>query len=83
MQDKTKLLKKIQMFDFCLTDINLYLDSHPFCKDGLEYFNKYNQLRKIALEEYTKNYGPLTISDVDPSQYWTWAEGPWPWEKGE
>ena len=83
MQSKDNLMKKIQMYDFCLTDIGLYLDSHPFCKDGLAYFKKYNELRKAAVEEYTRMYGPITPSDVNPTSHWTWAEGPWPWEKGE
>jgi len=83
MEDRDKLLKKIQMYDFNITDINLYLDSHPFCKDGLEYFKKYNDLRKAACEEYTTKYGPLTVNSVVANSHWTWAEGPWPWEKGE
>lgn len=76
-------MRKIQMYDFCVADISLYLNSHPFCKDGLEYFNKYNALSKAAREEYAKNFGPLTISDVNSTNHWTWVEDPWPWEKGE
>lgn len=81
MQSKDNLLKKIQIYDFCLTEINLYLDSHPFDPKGLEYFEKYRDLRKAAVDEYTKNYGPITIKNVDTSNnYWTWVEDPWPWE---
>ena len=80
MNDKDNLLKRIQMYDFFLNEINLYLDTHPFCRNGLDYYNKYNALRKAACAEYSEKYGPLSISNVNTTDHWTWVDGPWPWE---
>lgn len=81
MLEKNKLLKQIQMYDFCIDDISIYLDSHPNCKEGLEFFKKYNELRKVACAEYAEKYGPLSINAVNSTQKWTWISDPWPWEK--
>ncbi len=83
MKERDSLLKKVQMYEFCLVDINLYLDSHPFCKDGLAYYKKYSALSKEARDEYTAKYGPICPSDVDVSHHWTWVDAPWPWEVEE
>lgn len=80
MKERDSLLKKVQMYQFCLFDIHLYLDSHPFCKEALEYYKKYSELSKEANREYTEKFGPLNHSDVDVSHHWTWVDGPWPWE---
>lgn len=78
-----ELMEKIQMYDFCLTELNLYLDTHPNCPYGLELFKKYNKLRNDAYDEYVMNYGPITINDVCSNSKWTWATENWPWQKGE
>jgi len=83
MKEKDSLLRRIQMYSFCIYDIVLYLDSHPACKNALDYFKKYNDLKKSAMAEYTQKFGALCISDVDTSQNWTWVNDPWPWERGE
>jgi len=83
MLEKDKLLKKIQMYGFCIKDVSLYLDTHPTDKSGLEYFKKYNDLMKAASAEYAEKYGPLSISDVNSTTRWTWVSDPWPWERGE
>ena len=77
------LMKKIQMYDFCLNELNLYLDTHPNSQKGLEMFHKYNKLLSEACDEYTMMYGPITINDVSSKCKWTWATEKWPWEKGE
>jgi len=83
LSEKSVLLKKIQMYDFCLTEVSLYLDTHPTCINALEYFKKYNDMKKTACAEYAEKYGPLSISAVNNTQNWTWVSAPWPWERGE
>ena len=68
------------MYSFCLMEITLYLDTHPFCKDGLAFYKKYRDLMNSAIEMYTEKYGPLSPHNVPADSHWTWAEGPWPWE---
>ncbi|MFA5658796.1 MAG: spore coat protein CotJB [Oscillospiraceae bacterium] len=83
MQERDRLMKNIQMYDFFLVELNLFLDTHPRCREALDYFRKYNEMKKAACEEYARLYGPLTISQAAATDSWAWVEGPWPWEKGE
>ena len=39
--EKQKLMRKLMACSFALTEANLYLDSHPTCKMGLEYYKKH------------------------------------------
>lgn len=85
MPDRDSLMKKIQTYDFYLVDLHLFLDSHPNCKEALEYFKKYKELSDAARDEYAKNFGPITASQSlkCDKNAWAWIESPWPWEKGE
>ena len=50
----------------------------------MEYFEKYQEMRKCALREYAKYYSPLTIDTVrtDSCENWSWIDEPWPWQEG-
>ncbi len=80
MDSRQQLMKKIQMYSFMLTDLHLYLDSHPFCQNGLHYFKKYEDMLAMATKEYEENYGPITLSSAANGDYWSWVDEPWPWE---
>lgn len=80
--DKKRLFKTIQMYGFAIDEIVLYLDTHPNCRNALNYYHKYNNLRSAAVEEYNKNFGPLTAKQVQSQEKWTWTHEPWPWERG-
>lgn len=81
--DKEALLQFINEVSFAITDINLFLDTHPCDEDALEYYEKYKELRLEALNEYAKYYGPLLADNVETKcGRWQWVEGPWPWEGG-
>lgn len=79
--DRDKLFKKIQMYGFSIDEIVLYLDTHPNCQRALEYYHKYNKLRREAVEEYNKLYGPLNNKQVMCRDNWSWTREPWPWER--
>ncbi len=81
MNSKEKLYKVIQMYGFALDEVRIYLDTHPNCKKGLAYYHKYNKLKKEAVSEYIKIYGPLKSSQVESHDNWTWATECWPWER--
>lgn len=81
--DRRKLLMFITEVSFAIDDSVLYLDTHPEDKDALEYYETYKKLRKQALAEYTKLYGPLLNEDVNSCNYWAWVKDPWPWEVQE
>ena len=82
MTNRCLSLKKIQIIDFVLNDTVLYLDTHPNCKEALEYYNKYLEMRKSAVKEYVSLFGPIELTDTNVcGGSWKWSDGPCPWEK--
>ena len=79
--EKLALLRKIQVVDFALQEVNLFLDTHPRCK-ALTYYEMYRKLRHELHMEFTTKYGPITRNDITNTDNWTWINDPWPWEKG-
>lgn len=82
-KEQMKLLKQVRMHAFAVVEANLYLDSHPDCKDGLEYYRKHNKAYEEAKAKYEKEYTPLTVNGAMNDDKWKWATDPWPWERGE
>ncbi|MGN0666379.1 MAG: spore coat protein CotJB [Huintestinicola sp.] len=76
------LLNAIQMYDFYLYELQLYLDTHPTCRNGLNAFKRYKELRAQAVSAYNQRYGPITALESDCDNQFSWAAGPWPWERG-
>ncbi|EGC01349.1 MULTISPECIES: spore coat protein CotJB [Ruminococcus] len=83
LNDKQKLMRKLQQSCFALAEANLYLDSHPTCKMGLEYFRRHKAEKEAIEKEYTEKYGPLTAVQSDGTKKWEWVAAPFPWERGE
>lgn len=81
--EQSKLLKSVRMHSFAALEAHLYLDSHPTCKQALEYFQKHKKAYEEALAKYEEKYAPLTVSGVNNTDEWTWATSPWPWERSE
>lgn len=78
---KKELLDKINQYSFAMNEANLYLDTHPFDTEALDYFQKYRELRVEAVKEYAKYYAPLCIDyAVCEKTPWSWVNEPWPWE---
>ncbi len=81
--EKDNLLQFISEVSFAVLDVGLYLNTHPCDKDAMLYYNKYKDLREKAMNEYSKKYGPLLMTEVENDCYWTWTEEPWPWKGGK
>ena len=80
MNDREKLLKKVQMYSFAVTDAALFLDTHPECADALAFYNKYKKLCSEAKAQYEQAYGPLDIDSEQNNARWAWVDGLFPWE---
>lgn len=74
------LLRAIQMYDFYLYELNLYLDTHPNDSQALALFKKYTTLKNAAYETYIEKYGPIT-ADQSSDDKFNWVDDPWPWER--
>ena len=78
--ERREMLKQIKCYSFAVTDLALYLDTHPDDEKALCLHNKYSKELKELKDAYQKVYGPLTF--YYPCNKWRWLEEPWPWERG-
>lgn len=75
------LLSELQAVDFVLTDLTLYLDTHPDDGDAIAQYNHLTMQRKRLKEEYEKRFGPLSGFGGSFSPYpWSYGKTPWPWQ---
>ena len=81
---RQELLQWINAVSFAVNDVTLFLDTHPDDAEALEYFEEFRTQRTRALQEYSRNYGPLTIDTATAceSDYWSWINEPWPRQEG-
>lgn len=80
-KEQEELLSEIRCHEFSITELALYLDTHPDDKKALCLHRKYcNELENMR-DMYQKVYGSLMITY--PCNKWRWLEEPWPWEGGE
>lgn len=78
---KQQLMKRVMLCGFACTDAVLYLDTHPSDTEALSYFQEHNRIYQEAVEEYSRSYGPLTLSHARHcGDYWNWVNQPWPWQ---
>ena len=78
--NREEIATKIKEYQFAITDIALYLDTHPEDEKALCLHRNYCKRAKELKDVYQKMYGPLTINY--PCKKWRWLEQPWPWERG-
>lgn len=79
--DYYKQLEELQVMDFVIVELTLYLDTHPGDMDAIRQYNEYVKNRKTFVKQFEKEFGPLTSSGYSYSKYpWEWKEAPWPWQ---
>ncbi len=81
MNERDHLLQEIRKLSFAITEVNLYLDSHPCDRDALAYYHKHNDMKTEAVRAYESKYGPLTVKGNESESVWQWVCTPWPWEE--
>lgn len=74
------LLKQVDETGFAVVDTNLYLDTHPQDTNAMNYYNQLAESYRCAVADYEAQFGPLRAADSNDTQYWSWVNGPWPWE---
>ncbi len=78
---KEDLLNKIQSLYFAITELALYLNTHPTDEKALRLHQEYANTLNDLKEKYTMAFGPLSI--CCPCDEWKWLSNPWPWERSE
>jgi spore coat protein JB len=77
---KMELLKQISSTRFMLTDLGLFLNTHPMDKETVVEYNYYVMQWRGLKEKYEMDYGMLTEHDSLSPYPWQWIDEPWPWE---
>ena len=78
---REEMMEKIKCLNFAITELGLYLDTHPEDEKALCLHRKYCKEYRDITDKYQKVYGPLSIKF--PCNKWRWLEEPWPWEGGD
>lgn len=80
--NRQQLMDLINQSSFAVYDMLLYLDTHPDDMEAQAYYHKHSCIRRDALKEYARQYGPLTMDLIDDSSSdsWEWMRQPWPWD---
>ena len=73
--NREELAMQIKAYQFAVTDIALYLDTHPEDQKALCLHREYTRKLKDLRDKYQRVYGPLTIEY--PCNKWRWLEEPW------
>lgn len=74
-------LNELQALEFVVTELGLYLDTHPDDEEAFYVYKQYVELEKDARKAYVDNKGPLFQTDSARSSTYTWANDPWPWNQ--
>ena len=79
--EREALLYQLLQYKFLLTDLNLYLDTHPKDQEMVQLYHKYLTMEKQICDKYESMYGPLSLdSNYLGKNTWKWNNSPWPWE---
>ena len=81
MNEREKLLRRIQEEDFAVYETVLYLDAHPKNKKALAFYQKHRDMAAALRAEFEQKYGVLSIYGNHDTGNWNWINRPWPWEK--
>ncbi len=80
---RDRLLRNVQAASFAVDEARLYLDTHPNDKKAQIYFDKYNEARKKAIQEFEEEHGPVLTDNIEATKTgWTWTRDPFPWDEG-
>ena len=79
---KCELFHQIECISFAMDDMRLFLDTHPYDNEALDYMKYLIKLRRDAMKIYYKKYGPICSYDFEIDNCWNWNEGPMPWSIG-
>lgn len=80
MNQKDQMLENIGTLGFVMIEFALYLDTHPYDRNAMEYFNHYSRIRNQMVAEFSRDFYPLTLGMAESNREWRWGMAPLPWE---
>ncbi|MBR5371715.1 MAG: spore coat protein CotJB [Oscillospiraceae bacterium] len=80
--ERDELLDAVRQCRFYMTDLSLYLDTHPTDENALALFTEHKAMFEEYAAEYAKRFGALKQCQTGAEYGWAaWSNTPWPWEK--
>ena len=79
MTERDMMLKKIGTLKFAVTDIDLFLDTHPGDAAMQKKREEYESQLEPLTKQFEAQFGPLTKCENDANT-WAWVKDPWPWD---
>ncbi len=74
-------MHELQVVDFVLVELTLYLDTHPDDAQAFAQFTQFQRRKLNLMQQFEATFGPLCEYGNSPSlNSWTWSLGPWPWQ---
>lgn len=74
---RQNILALIDIYSFLVTDLSLFLDTHPNNERAKMLINTFKTELVKLKDYYNVNFSPITIDSISNESYIT---GPWPWE---
>ena len=78
-KDKESIKRRVDELSFVKVETELFLDTHPDCRQALDYYHRILDELRAAELEYINAYGPLVASESS-TERWNWVDTPWPWQ---
>lgn len=75
-----KWMHRLQVLDFALQELVLYLDMYPDCHRAMAKFHTLREERAKVVQLLEASGTPITALGNDSHERWDWIESPWPWE---
>lgn len=82
MSERERLLRRLSSFDFAVTELHIYLDTHPDDASAAKALSGYEEKASKLRNEYENKFGPISSLNEDANR-WAWISDPWPWDNKE
>ena len=82
MTEKEMLMRKIATVDFAITDLQIFLNTHPRNSEIADKLAEYQKKSAALQKQYEKKYGQITAKAEENENSWQWINSTWPWENG-
>lgn len=73
-------MTQLMALEFAVTELGMYLDTHPDDCEAAALFRDYAQQAAAARAAYEAKHGPLRLGSAGTGNGWDWICDPWPWD---
>ncbi len=74
-------MNELQALEFVVTELGLYLDTHPDDEEAFYVYKQYVELEKDARRAYVEKHHPIYQTESTMCDDYAWAKEDFPWHK--